>query len=92
MLKAITLITSISINFSLDDDTHNHDHKIITYWGQNGIWNHNKDPNGFEKGLSHFCENSNYDVINLSFLNVFFDERNKGTACVDFIYYDYLEI
>lgn len=33
----------------------------------------------YEKPLQHYCETDNYDIINLSFLHIFFDQ-NAGTG------------
>ena len=52
-------------------------HKLVAYWGQNGIYQWNKEPKFFELGLMHLCKNSKYDTIALAFINVFFDPRNK---------------
>ena len=55
-----------------------HRHKIVTYWGQNAVYNSMKARQYWEKDLAEFCRDYNYDVIALSFLNVFFERRNKG--------------
>ena len=55
-----------------------HRHKIVTYWGQNAVYNSMKARQYWEKDLVEFCRDYNYDVIALSFLNVFFERRNKG--------------
>ncbi|XP_065669344.1 uncharacterized protein LOC100198091 isoform X2 [Hydra vulgaris] len=51
-------------------------HKIVTYWGQNAVYNELKSKEFWEKDLSEFCS-YNYDTIILSFVNTFFDEMNK---------------
>ena len=53
-------------------------HKLVAYWGQNAVYNLKKDKQYYEKDLSHFCRHSNYDVIVLAFMHVFFDTRQKG--------------
>merc|ERR1711990_27029 len=52
-------------------------HKIVAYWGQNGVYSRMKERQYWEKDLVHFCKNSVYDVIVLSFLHIFFDHGNK---------------
>ena len=52
-------------------------HKIITYWGQNGVYASHPQREHWEKDLTEFCQNYNYDTIILSFMHVFFDAGNK---------------
>nr|CAL36995.1 chitinase 2 [Hydractinia echinata] len=52
-------------------------HKIVAYWGQNAVYNSLKPRQYWEKDLVDFCRDYNYDIIVLSFLNVFFDRKNK---------------
>jgi chitinase len=52
-------------------------HKITTYWGQNGVYASHPQREHWEKDLSEFCKNYNYDTIVLSFLHIFFDNGNK---------------
>lgn len=53
-------------------------HKIVAYWGQNAVYNSKKERQYWEKDLIEFCRNYNYDILVLSFLNVFFERKNKG--------------
>ncbi|XP_065663763.1 uncharacterized protein LOC100214985 [Hydra vulgaris] len=55
----------------------NQRHKIVAYWGQNAVYNELKERQYWEKELVDFCKDYNYDIIALSFLNNFFDEKNK---------------
>lgn len=52
-------------------------HQIVSYWGQNAVYNSMKARQYWEKDLVDFCRDYNYDTVVLSFLNVFFDRKNK---------------
>ena len=56
-----------------------HGHKIIAYWGQNGVYAAHPEREHWEKDLTEFCNNYNYDTVVLSFLHVFFDTGNKDS-------------
>jgi len=73
--KVITALAvcCLSISFNSASNTH----KIVTYWGQNACYASHHERENWEKDLSEFCKNYNYDVIILSFLNVFFHGNNK---------------
>ena len=66
----------IYIQYKLNLET-TKNHRIVAYWGQNAVYNQLKSKEFWEKDLLEFCS-YNYDTIILSFLNNFFDEKNKG--------------
>ncbi|KAJ2400546.1 Chitinase 2 [Coemansia sp. RSA 2559] len=45
---------------------------VVTYWGQNS-WGgaHLSDPDNWEKPLASYCQDSTFDIINISFLTNF---------------------
>ena len=51
--------------------------QIAVYWGQDPAGSLNLNP---EKGLDYYCQNYDYDIISVAFLDVFFDNTNKGTV------------
>jgi len=55
------------------------DHKLVVYWGQNAVYNMKKEKQYWEKPLTHFCQQSSYDVVVLAFMHVFFDSRQKDS-------------
>ena len=52
-------------------------HKLVAYWGQNGIYHQIKELPYYERDLNYMCKHTQYDVIALAFLHIFFDVRNK---------------
>lgn len=46
---------------------------LAGYWGQNSVGAHQD-----EKPLKDVCQTSKYDILNIAFLDVFFDTRNQG--------------
>lgn len=52
-------------------------HKIVAYWGQNGCYASHRERENWEKPLTEFCKNYNYNTIVLSFMHIFFDTGNK---------------
>jgi len=74
--KLIFLIIGVLVTFASTVTASNR-HKIVAYWGQNAVYNSKKERQYWEKDLIDFCRDYNYDVIVLSFLNVFFDRKNK---------------
>jgi len=70
-------VRGASVFFLLNIFACTHAHKIVAYWGQNGVYAAHPEREHWEKDLSEFCINYNYDVVVLSFLHVFFDTGNK---------------
>lgn len=63
-------------------------HKLVVYWGQNAVYNAKKERQYWEKDLTHFCQNSKYDVVVLAFMHVFFDARQKDSLpALNFAYH-----
>ena len=52
-------------------------HRLVAYWGQNGVYHQTKKLPYFERDLNYMCEQTKYDIIALAFLNIFFDDQNE---------------
>ena len=50
---------------------------LVGYWGQNGAGPAN-GPANYEKPLAEVCRTTKYDILAVSFVIVFFDQRQKG--------------
>ena len=50
---------------------------LVGYWGQNRAGHANGQPK-YEKPLLEVCQTTKYDILAVSYVVVFFDERNKG--------------
>eukprot|EP01121_Diplochlamys_sp_Union-15-3_P006604 TRINITY_DN17098_c0_g1_i1.p1 TRINITY_DN17098_c0_g1~~TRINITY_DN17098_c0_g1_i1.p1 ORF type:complete len:341 (-),score=61.22 TRINITY_DN17098_c0_g1_i1:10-1032(-) len=50
--------------------------KLVMYWGQDSAGN--RYPNNLEKPLAQVCSYPGYDIINIGFVIIFFDQNNKG--------------
>lgn len=48
---------------------------LAGYWGQNSAVGQKIDN---EKPLKEVCQTTKYDILNVAFLDGFFDSRNKG--------------
>jgi len=71
------LLVSILATFDVGSAVAGSGYKIVSYWGQNAVYAIHKERENWEKDLTVFCNDFNYDVVILSFLNVFFDNANK---------------
>ncbi|KAJ1774019.1 Chitinase 2 [Coemansia sp. RSA 1813] len=67
LLSSILLITSVLADY---DSTCSNN--VVTYWGQNS-WGggHLNEPDNWEKPLASYCQDSTFDIINISFLTNF---------------------
>lgn len=50
---------------------------LVGYWGQNGAGPAH-GPANYEKPLVEVCRTTKYDILAVSFVTVFFSQRNKG--------------
>jgi len=48
----------------------------VIYWGQNGYGSTHPDPSTWEPSLAEIAKKGAYDILVLSFLNMYFDPRN----------------
>jgi len=53
---------------------------MVGYWGQNSTGPSVGDPSKYEKPLKEVCQTTKYDILNLAFLNIFWDSRNEGKS------------
>ncbi|KAJ2558585.1 Chitinase 2 [Coemansia sp. RSA 1933] len=67
IISGILLAANVLANY--DSSCSNN---VVTYWGQNS-WGggHLSDPDNWEKPLASYCEDSTFDIINISFLTNF---------------------
>jgi len=77
MASFLSAIAAVLLCAIVSQNTAAASHKIVTYWGQNACYASHHERENWEKDLGEFCKNYNYDVIILSFLNVFFHTNNK---------------
>ena len=56
---------------------------LVGYWGQNGA-GPSSGPANYEKPLIDVCRTTKYDIIAVSFLIIFFDQRQGG---IDILYF-----
>merc|ERR1711910_219281 len=77
MASLLTAVAALMLCMVVSLDSVSGAHKMVTYWGQNACYASHHERENWEKDLSEFCRNYDYDVIILSFLNVFFHSNNK---------------
>ncbi|KAJ7372412.1 hypothetical protein OS493_018915 [Desmophyllum pertusum] len=59
---------------------------LVGYWGQNGA-GPSSGPANYEKPLIDVCRTTKYDIIAVSFLIIFFDQRQGGKPALNFAYH-----
>merc|ERR1712180_167996 len=77
MATFLSVLAAVLLCVIVTHNTASASHRIVTYWGQNACYASHHERENWEKDLGEFCKNYNYDVIILSFLNVFFHNNNK---------------
>ena len=74
----IAIIVNSLVLFSLVPlSTYSGRQLLVGYWGQNGA-GPASGPANYEKPLVEVCRTTKYDILAVSFVIVFFDQRQKG--------------
>merc|ERR1711936_879017 len=77
MASLLTAVAALMLCMVVSLDSVSGAHKMVTYWGQNACYASHHERENWAHDLSEFWRNYDYDVIILSFLNVFFHGNNK---------------
>ena len=73
----VQLVSLVVLFFLVTRSTYSGRQLLVGYWGQNGA-GPASGPTNYEKPLVEVCQTTKYDILAVSFLIVFFDQRQKG--------------